>query len=125
MDHTCKLIRVEHGDAGVFGVLLVDGQTYCFTLEPQDCIPEGTYACQLRDSARFGRKLYGVMDVPGRTDIEIHMGNTVSDTHGCVLLGGKCWDQPRGIGESLAMLNAFMLKLAGADFTLEVVELVV
>jgi len=29
------------------------------------------------------------MDVPGRSDILIHWGNTVVDSHGCVLAGVK------------------------------------
>jgi len=38
-------------------------------------------------SPHFGVVLPHIMDVPGRSDILIHWGNTVADSHGCVLAG--------------------------------------
>lgn len=48
------------------------------------CIPEGTYEIQ-RD--RHGRHTwFKVMDVEGRTAIEVHEGYKVSHSAGCILL---------------------------------------
>ena len=45
------------------------------------CIPQGLYHCMFK-----GGK-YHVLNVPGRSGIEIHSGNTTRDTEGCILLG--------------------------------------
>ncbi len=58
------------------------------------CIPEGEYICRLLFSPRFGRKVYHVLNVEGRENIEIHPGNFAdsddakkSQTEGCIILG--------------------------------------
>lgn len=50
------------------------------------CIPEGTYKAVLHDSPTFGRCLW-LKDVPNRTEILIHAGNTFKNTEGCILIG--------------------------------------
>jgi len=83
--------------AGTTGTLLVEGTPLCSTLElpwknntPDiSCIPEGTYEVKLLPSARWGRPMPHVQNVPGRSEIEIHVGNFVQDTDGCILLGTK------------------------------------
>ena len=71
------------------GVLLVDGNQTCFTLEPTDLmVPAGTYPVKLAMSHRFQR-LTPHLDVPLRTEIEIHGGNVATDSEGCVLLAEK------------------------------------
>ncbi|MGE4553080.1 MAG: DUF5675 family protein [Desulfovibrionaceae bacterium] len=94
-----RLLRLERGEDGVFGALVLDGRVACLTLEPPDlgnrpevsCIPEGRYRLERVRSPRFGETLR-VSAVPGRTDILIHAGNTRGDTHGCILTG-------EGLGE--------------------------
>lgn len=89
-----ELIRLEKGISGTFGVLRMDGQVFCVTLEPPDrnnepdvsCIPSGNYACHRVESPRFGTT-FAVTDVPERDHILFHSGNIAGDTHGCVLLG--------------------------------------
>lgn len=91
-----ELIRLEKGAEGTFGVLRLDGQVFCVTLEPPDrgnvedvsCIPPGRYACRRVDSPRFG-VTFEVADVPGRSHILLHPGNVTDDTRGCVLLGKR------------------------------------
>jgi hypothetical protein len=51
------------------------------------CIPMGTYRCIFSMSQRFHRLLPELLNVPGRTGIRIHAGNTTSDTEGCPLVG--------------------------------------
>ena len=88
------IIRIEQGREGTFGVLRINGQAWCVTLEPPDygnvenisCIPSGRYVCRKVESPRFGTT-FEVVDVPGRSHILMHPGNLVEDTQGCVLLG--------------------------------------
>lgn len=89
-----KVIRVESTDEGTLGVLTMDGEYKAMTLEPEDrqnqqnvsCIPAGRYVCQRVASPRFG-DTFEVLDVPGRSHILFHAGNTEDDTRGCFLLG--------------------------------------
>lgn len=94
MIERAELIRLEKSGDGTFGVLRLNGQVFCVTLEPPDkdnvrnqsCIPAGHYQCRRVDSPRFGAT-YEVLSVPGRTHILLHPGNVADDTKGCVLLG--------------------------------------
>ena len=78
------------------GKLYVDGEMFSYSLELPDrnnevnrsCIPAGTYDLVKNNSPRFGHG-YKISNVPGRSNILIHAGNTVVDTRGCVLLGEK------------------------------------
>jgi hypothetical protein len=72
---------------------------HCVTLELQDngnqhntsCIPEGVYQVEKYESEKHGH-CFHIMNVPGRSDILIHIGNFASgvahiDTKGCILPG--------------------------------------
>ena len=69
-----------------------DGELICTTFELPDrknsvnvsCIPAGEYRLKMTVSPKYGT-CYKVIDVPGRTNILIHTGNTVDDTLGCIL----------------------------------------
>ena len=50
------------------------------------CCPDGTYPLVGFDSADHPN-CWVVTPVPGRTSILIHVGNTVADTQGCILIG--------------------------------------
>ena len=79
-----------------YGVLVYQFQPVCLTLEPPwknnkpsiSSIPTGLYRC-----ARYGSKQYEntfqIMEVPNRTNILFHAGNTVLNTSGCILLGSS------------------------------------
>jgi len=88
-------IRVEHGETETLGVLLLDGEIFCYTLELPwrrnvptiSSIPPGTYDCERYRSEDHG-SVFRVSSVPGRTGIILgHVGNTHHDTTGCILLG--------------------------------------
>ena len=87
-------------DTHTYGVLLVEGLPCCVTLElpwknnKEDisCIPKGKYMCCLRQSGKHG-KTYEVKNVKGRTHILFHIGNYLSKTEGCILLGSEFGDE--------------------------------
>lgn len=77
-----------------FGVLLENGEPFAVTLEDpwknnavgESCIPKGSYKCRRVNSPKFGNT-FEITNVPGRTHILFHRGNTTADTRGCVLIG--------------------------------------
>jgi hypothetical protein len=72
----------------VIGNLFVNSFLLCNTLENAECkIPKGTYKVKVTMSSKFGRKLPELLNVPSRTAIRIHRGNTAKDTRGCILVG--------------------------------------
>ena len=60
--------------------------SWCFNIKNKSCIPDGVYEVIKHKSPRFG-KCFKVLDVPERTDILIHAGNTFKNTEGCLLVG--------------------------------------
>ena len=90
-----ELIRLEEDHYyGTFGVLKIQKELFCVTLEPPDVlnekfkssIPAQQYTCNRRFSKQFG-ETFEVTNVPGREGILFHAGNYVGDTQGCIILG--------------------------------------
>lgn len=50
------------------------------------CIPLGQYTTRIKWSNKLGR-VFEVQEVPNRTNILVHIGNTTKDTYGCILPG--------------------------------------
>lgn len=94
------------GKGGVIGTLSYKDKFVAYTLELEwdnnkrrkSCIPKGEYLLKFRNYGgyyeRYKRKFddhdAGVIEITGvndRSDILIHIGNTVADTLGCVLVG--------------------------------------
>lgn len=50
------------------------------------CIPAGEYKCRRHSGPKF-KDVWEIMNVPGRSAILFHAGNSDSDTLGCVLVG--------------------------------------
>lgn len=109
------------------GVLMVDLQPVCLTLELpwQDnrkgasCIPKGEYTCRYVTSRRTSggmliKETFQVMNVPKREGILFHVGNTAADTQGCILVGTEYGT----LGKSLAILNS---KQGFKDFLISLV----
>jgi hypothetical protein len=89
-----RLVRVSEHNGATCGVLVIDDSPEFVTLEDAwrdnerliSCIPQGRYKIKLHRSPKFGLT-YQVMDVPQRSHILFHAGNTHKNTHGCILLG--------------------------------------
>jgi len=88
------LRRVAYRDDCVQGVLLHHNRAIMLTMEDPwrsneqnvSCIPTGTYTCKPYSSVKFPN-VWQLHDVPGRTLILIHAGNSHLDTNGCILVG--------------------------------------
>lgn len=127
---------------GTFGHMQVSNFVF-FTLEEEwkdnqaneSCIPANTYEIRLTKYHRGGFMTYEVMDVPGRTHIKFHPGNTEEDTAGCILLGlqlgvftvaedeetGQRNKKKLAVLKSRAAFNRFMMYMGGANkATLEI-----
>ena len=126
------IIRLEKSREGTFGVLRLNGQVFCVTLEPPDlgnaqglsCIPPGQYTCTRVDSPTFG-PTFEITGVPGRSHILFHQGNVVRDTHGCVLLGRHFGQlgSDRGVMQSRSALTEFLERCQGEHaFQFEISE---
>jgi hypothetical protein len=84
------LIRdVKAGDS-ILGKLYFNGGIVCYTLEnAAKAIPCCMYSVQNSKSPKFKRKLPLIWNakVPASRGIRIHVGNSVKDSSGCVLVG--------------------------------------
>ena len=112
------LQRDNFSDKSTQGDLSIDGERFCWTLElpnkdglPGSCIPQGTYKVITYASPKFGRLMPLLVDVPGRSNIEIHYGNTPEDTNGCILIGNT--RSADFIGESRMAFDDFWAKVQG------------
>lgn len=116
-----ELIRLEESEQGTIGVLKIDKEVFCYTLEPADmlnkanvsCIPVQQYICEWTQSPKFG-ETFEVTNVPGRSHVLFHKGNTINDTLGCIILGstvGKLKGQ-RAILNSGKTFEQFMAIMA-------------
>lgn len=101
------LKRIFLGETYTIGKLYIDGVYQCDTLEDkvidvdksgkfdgqekkvygESAIPYGKYDVIITLSPRFRRWLPELKNVPHFENIRIHSGNTVEDTHGCILIG--------------------------------------
>ena len=105
----------------------------CDTLEPQwrdlkkekkvrgkTAIPEGKYKIVMSPSAKFGKNMPYLINVPQFEGIMIHPGNTVKDTMGCILVGVK---SGTGLLVSRATFEKIMKILnSEADNTIEIID---
>ena len=93
-----EVVRFQCGAVCTIGELMVNGEHECWTLEDvvrpdgqkvygETAIPYGTYDVIVNFSTRFQRDMPLLIGVPNFTGIRIHSGNTVSETHGCLLIG--------------------------------------
>lgn len=128
------LTRIEQNDLATFGRIEdTDHQQWCVTLERPwldnahdvSCVPAGTYTAHRYASPKRGYDVFMLSGVPNRGDIELHIGNTVADSEGCILLGTMYGvvNGQHGITGSGDAFRAFMRRLQGVDaFTLTIVD---
>ena len=93
-----RIVRMIFTDKSTIGRLYLNKEYVCDTLENPyinnerniSCIPEGTYDVRLRLARESASRNYLhllVQEVPDRSYILFHRGNTAKDTLGCILVG--------------------------------------
>jgi hypothetical protein len=115
------LLRNKSGQMVTFGKLYLTGKYLCETLELPwkdnqrkiSCIPTGEYRLLKRHSPKFGHH-YHLQEVPGRSLILIHTGNTAKDIEGCILVG-KRTGHLNGLEAVLSSKDAMALLKAAID----------
>lgn len=135
------LKRVSSSDQGTFGVLEF-GANRVYTIElpwrdnqrARSCIPPASYECQMVRSPRFGL-VYGVVKVPGRSNVLIHSANFAGDVdkgyttqlEGCIAPAMRLGQMRNNAGQmqsagllSRPALNKLMEWSAGKPFQLEI-----
>jgi hypothetical protein len=109
--------RFAETDRSILGRVAVDGQQFCFALEPgrfkpvhagHPCIPCGLYQVKLSLSPHFGYVTPEVLEVPGRSAIRIHKGNKPEDSLGCTLVGMTHGPAADWISDSHAAFDRLM-----------------
>lgn len=126
------------------GLLFIDGQFYCNTLEDQDlgltsdmkledikrikqfgktAIPTGTYEVDITYSPKFKKDMPLIRNVKGFDGIRIHAGQNASQTQGCVLLGKN--DKVGQLSNSRLITNQFYALLEGAIKNNEKITLII
>lgn len=120
-----EIIRLEENFRyGTFGVMKINKEVFCVTLEPRDeenvqsisSIPAQQYLCKRIISPKYS-ECFEIQNVPGRTHILIHAGNVVEHTEGCVIVAehyGKLQEN-RAVLNSGNTYKKFMALLEGHD----------
>lgn len=84
------MVRDKRTEKAVLGRLFLGGTFICFTLEnAAKAIPAGLYKVENSKSPKFKRELPMLYNaaVPAKRGIRIHVGNSVKDSDGCILVG--------------------------------------
>lgn len=129
---TFYLKRVNCIEDGVFGVLLDGDIPFAVTIERpwwenkknKSCIPAGYYLCKRIKSNKatlkkgaFKGETFRVTEVPHRTKINFHIGNTKKDITGCIGVAEKYGE----LKNKIAILGSeigfrkFMQRVKGID----------
>jgi|TARA_R110002020_G_scaffold130543_1_gene292103 hypothetical protein len=124
------IIRDTFTENSTIGKLFINGEFFCDTLENPyinnerniSCIPAGQYKVRLRLARESATRDYLhllVQEVPSRSYILFHRGNTAKDTRGCILVG-QSREQDRVNNSRLAMdlIVKEVLNLGGENINL-------
>jgi hypothetical protein len=124
------VIRETFTEVSIIGNLYLDGEWLCDTLENPyidnqrsiSCIPAGQYKVRLRTAKESATKDYLhllVQEVPDRSLILFHSGNTAKDTRGCILVGiGTEQDLVKNSRLAMDLLMKEILNLGGTNINL-------
>lgn len=111
---------------GIFGTLDIERMPFCQTLElpwrdnkpDVSSIPPGEYLCNQILSPKRGCQVFELQNVPNRSSVEVHWGNSIYDIEGCILVGRafgivetKDNGEVLGVQESKIIFNILMAKL--------------
>ncbi|MFP5248637.1 MAG: DUF5675 family protein [Acidobacteriota bacterium] len=132
-----SVIRDQARGACTESLVLVDGEFFCYGLEPPKhpntstgngrvCIPTGDYTLVQHESA-LGASHWNepvmpmVSPVPGRDFVLVHPGNFPKDTEGCLIVGEKRSDAY--VGPSVPIWRELFAKIKAAWAVSETVKI--
>lgn len=126
------LKRTQKNANGVAGFVIIDGEFQCYSLERPDldnqrkvsCIPVGRYELAERKEPTAMTMKYRekydwfsfhlcLQNVKNRSGIYIHVGNTIQDSYGCILLGQQI-NTDMFLGSSRKAFRKFYNKVISA-----------
>lgn len=117
---TIVLQRRKRAGAWTDGELFFGTEALCVTLEHPDrqnhaddsCILAGRYKLFIRPNAetKHDYDVLQLKDVPGRSNVQIHIGNNLSHTEGCILVG-ESREAPGVIGHSNTAYRALFARV--------------
>ena len=112
--------REIKGNTYTAGKMYVDDWYFADTLEPKNidwskeektlgktAIPEGTYKLKMRFSTKFKCQMPFLQNVPHFEGIMLHVGNSVRDSRGCILVGTRTF--PSVLTHSRDAVNRLIL----------------
>ena len=135
---TILLQRFAYSPMGTFGRLIFPKDDYsCFTVERPwmgnrqnvSCIPEGRYVMRKRFSPVVDRASGGeypegwqVTEVPNRTFIMIHPGNSMENVEGCIATGQDLGfiHNKWAVTSSRAAFREVMETLTGTEYDIDI-----
>lgn len=124
------LQRLTQSDNGTFGVWINDDRPLFATLELPwkdnqkdiSCVPAGTYHVAITFSNHFQKDVFLLSGVPNRDNVEIHVGNTVKDILGCIIVGMEYSMSDYAIVNSkIAFTN--LMNIMPSEFDLTIVDI--
>lgn len=137
------LHRFFGNDDGNSGTLYIDGKFYCYTLELPwknnkrkiSCIPAGKYQILFREDPTEMTMRYRsrfdwfnfhlcLQSVKDRSGIYIHIGNSIKDSYGCILVGSQV-NQSHLLYSSTQAFKPLYLKLKAALSRAEKVQITI
>lgn len=121
---TIILKHVASNASGTTGVLVGKDQWPAgVTLEPPDTIiPPGIYDVVPYFSPAHQHTCFLLKDVPGHDGVEMHIGNYLKDTKGCILVADHfaLFEEPDMIEESTQEFNKLWSLYGKTGFLLDV-----
>ena len=123
------ITRFAYMPEGTYGHFALNGQRLVTVERPWlnntpniSCIPGGTYNCIPAWYNRGGYRAIEVEDEPGRTYILFHVGNSVHNSQGCILVNS--WHEYTEAGivgaNSRTAFDLFMAEYGNEPFTLTI-----
>lgn len=131
--HVVEIVTTANSTASL---MTMDGKPFSFVIEDgfrekkvagETRIPAGRYQVVKRTNGKFFntyRNLYGhqfsleIKSVPQFSDVLIHIGNTIKDTRGCLLVNRKIGMDPTGtcFGEDSSSVYRLLYELIARAF---------
>ena len=107
-----KVIRTYHEKSTISKLKAKGLELYTLELpwknnaQNVSCIPEGTYKYEVKYSSLWRREVIWLYNVKDRSAIQVHVGNFLKDTRGCLLVGMQAGKD--SVGNSKVALEALL-----------------